>query len=230
MIVLQMRPPWEIIMPRYNYRTGRAAAYGPALEIRPFRVTVVLVVLMAVLATGYSFVRHTTAHDWYAAGKYAVAGILIRAGFDWRAPMSYRTLDGKVIVTDRSRFRFNPEAILARSQIVRTAAVAVEAGAICGLFSSLFFHFLLLGFGAGRREWHDESGREPAYRPDARDRFPPPEAVLDIEPGETVMDDTAPLVSPDPPDPEPSMTHENTLPARSPTHPPKPKRPNPNWF
>jgi len=214
-------------MSRYHYRIGRGAAYGPVLEIRPFRVTVVLVVLMAVLATGYSFIRHTTAHDWYAAGKYAAAGILIRAGFDWRAPMSYRTLAGKVIVTDRSRFRFNPEAILARSQIVRTAAVAAEAGAICGLFSSLFFHFLLFGFGMERREWHDEPGREPAFWPDARDRHPPPEAVLDIEPEEPVMDDTDPPV---PPNRRSGITQKNTLPARSPAHPPRPKRPKPNWF
>ena len=214
-------------MPRYNYRTGRAAAYGPVDGIRPFRVTIVLVVLMAVLATGYSSIRHTTAHDWYAAGKYAAAGILIRAGFDWRAPVSYRTREGEVIVTARSRFRFNPEAILARGRIVRTAAVAAEAGAVCGFFSSLFFHFLLLGFGAGRSGWYDAPGREPAYRPDARDRYPPPESALDIEPEEPVMDDTAPPV---PLKKGPGTADENTLPARSPTHPMKPKRPNPNWF
>lgn len=217
----------EIVLPRYHYRTGRAAAYGPTLEIRPFRITLVLVVLMAVLATGYSFIRHTTAHDWYAAGKYAAAGILIRAGFDWRAPMSYRTRDGKVIVTDRSRFRFNPEAILARGRIVRTTVVAAEAGAICGLFSSLFFHLLLFGFGMGRREWYDEPRREPAYQSDVRDRYPPLEAMLDIEPEEPDMDDTRPPV---PPNRRPAITQENTLPARSSTHPPKPKRPKPNWF
>ena len=82
MIVLQMRPQWEIIMPRYNYRSVRVAAYCPALEIRPFRVTIVLVVLMSVLATGYSFIRHTTVHDWYNASKLITADILIRAGLD----------------------------------------------------------------------------------------------------------------------------------------------------
>ena len=214
-------------MPRYHYRTWRAAAYGSVPGILPFRVTIVLVVLMAVLAAGYSFVRHTTAHDWYAAGKYAAAGILIRAGFDWRAPISYRTRNGNVIVTDRSRFRFNPEAILARGRIIRTASVAAEAGAICGLFSSLFFHFLLHGFGMGRRERYDGPGREPAYRPYTRDRYPPPEAVLDIEPEEPDMDDTS---LPVPPKKGPGTTHGNTLPVRSPTHSPKPKKPKPNWF
>ena len=214
-------------MPRYHYRTGRAAAYGPAPEIRPFRVTVVLVVLMAVLATGYSFIRHTTAHDWYAAGKLLTADVLVWAGFDWRAPVRYRGRDGQVIVTSRLLFRFNTEAFDARFRIVRTAAVAVETGAICGLFSSLFFHFLLFGFGMGRRERYDELGRESAYRPDAWDQYPPPEAVLDIEPEEPVMDDTDPPV---PPKKGPGTAHENTLLARSPTHPPKSKRPKPNWF
>ena len=217
-------------MPRYHYRTGRAAACGPAPGIRPFRVTIVLVVLMAVLATGYSFIRHTTAHDWYAAGKLLTADILVGAGFDWRAPVRYRGRDGQVVVTTRSRFRFNTEAIRAQARIVRTAAVAVETGAVCGLFSSLFFHFLLLGFGMGRREWEDTPLREPAYRPDARDRHPPPGTVLDIEPEEPVSDDTDPPVSTVPPDQAPGITHENTLPARSPTHPPKSKKPNPNWF
>ena len=50
-------------MPRYQFRTGRAAAYGPALEIRPFRITIVFVVFMVVLTTGYSFIHHTTAYD-----------------------------------------------------------------------------------------------------------------------------------------------------------------------
>ena len=96
--------------------------------------------------------------------------------------MRYRGRDGQVIVTTRSRFRFNTEAVRAQSWIVITASVAVETGAICGLFPSLFFHFLLLGFGMGRRETENTLLREPAYRPDVRDRYTPPEAVLDIEP------------------------------------------------
>ena len=76
-------------MPGYNYRyrTGRSAEYGSTPEIRLFRVMAVLVDLMAVLATGNSLVCHTTVHDWYAARKYAAAGILISSGFDWRIPM-----------------------------------------------------------------------------------------------------------------------------------------------
>ncbi|MXY63999.1 MAG: hypothetical protein F4206_14860 [Gammaproteobacteria bacterium] len=199
------------------------------LEIRPFRVTIVLVVLMAVLATGYSFIRHTTAHDWYAASKLAAAEILVGAGLDWRAPVRYRGRDGQVIVTTRLLFRLNTEAVRAKFRIVRTAAVAMETGAICGLFSSIF-HLLLLRPGMGRREWEDEPVRDAMYRPDARDRYPPPEAVLDIEPEEPVSDGTGPPVSTVPPDPVSGVTHENTLPARSPTHSPRPKKPKPNWF
>ncbi|MDE0280625.1 MAG: hypothetical protein OXN16_06005 [Gammaproteobacteria bacterium] len=197
------------------------------IGFRPFRVTIVLVVLMAVLATGYSFIRHTTVHDWYAAGKLAAAEILVGVGFDWRVPVRYRGRDGRVVVTSRLLFRFNTEALDARYRIVRTAAVALETGAICGFFSSLFFHFLLFGFGMGRREWEDTPLRESAYRPDARDRHPPPEAVLDIESEEPDMDDTNPPV---PPKKGPGITHGNTLPARSPTHSPRPKKPKPNWF
>ena len=95
----------------YRHRTGRRAAYGPVVGLRPFRLTVVLVVLMATLAVTYALVRKTTAHDWYAAGKFVIAGILLNAGYEWDAPIRYRTSSGRVIVTTRSRIRFNAETV-----------------------------------------------------------------------------------------------------------------------
>lgn len=212
---------------RYRYRTGRRSGYGPLAGLRPVRLTVAVVILMAALAVTYALVRKTTAHDWYAAGMLVTADILTDAGFDRRAPIRYRTGDGRVILTTRSRIRYSPEAIVARNLIVRTAAVAMEAGAVCGLASSLFW-LLFLRPGVERREWDDAPMGGPVHSRAVQIRqapplsgpdcpAAPPVAVVEVEPVETM-------------DQEPGMAPGNTPAVREPTHPEKPENTRGNWF
>ena len=125
------------ISSRDRSRTGWRAFLDPGAWIRSLLLTAVFVVLLSALACVVGFARDTTGHDWYAAGKLTWAEILLGLNFDPRAPVRYRTREGKEVTIARGDLWFSGEALLARAHLFRTAKRAAWIGAWCGLGAAL---------------------------------------------------------------------------------------------
>ena len=190
------------IRSRDRYRTGWRTLLDPGAWLRALLLMAVFVVSTSALACAVGLARDTTAHDWYAAGKLSWAEILLTLNFDPRAPVRYRTRDGKDVTLTRGDLWFSGEALVARKHLLRTAKRAAWLGAWCGLGAALMCLVLI-------RRKEDERGerrssREPLpKKPNSvspapvrapADRPPGPDAPQPGKPRPSVTDrrDTAP--------------------------------------
>lgn len=138
-------------------RTGRRAVLDPGAWLRSLLMTAVFVVFLSALACVAGLARDTTGHDWYAAGKLSWAEILLTLGFDARAPVKYRTREGKELTLARGDLSFSVEVLLARGHLLRTAKRAAWLGAWCGIGGALLCLVLL-------RLQRDALGERPTTR------------------------------------------------------------------
>ena len=150
------------IRSRERNRTGRRTLLDPGAWLRSLLLTAVFVVFLSALACAVGLARDTTGHDWYAAGKLTWVEILLTLGFDPKAPVRYRTREGKELALTRGDLWFSGEALSARDQLFRTAKRAAWLGTWCGLGAALLCLMLV-------RPLEDELGerrspREPPRR------------------------------------------------------------------
>ena len=128
-------------------------------------------VAMGIVLPCVAVVRHTTAHDWYAARKLTQTELMTWVGFDELEPIEYRTRDGRVVSVSRYMLTIG-EAWFARERILSTIGNHAVMGAWAGFGVVVLFLVLLAwldrgppGRGRGRR-W---SGRlRPGPRPPRR--------------------------------------------------------------
>lgn len=170
-----------VIRSRDRSRIGWRAVLDPGAWLRSLLLTAVFVVSTSALACAVGLARDTTAHDWYAAGKLSWAEILLTLGFDPRAPVRYRTREGKELTLARGDLWFSGEALSARDHLLRTAKRAAWLGACCGLGAALMCLVLL-------RRQEDERGErrtppEPHRRPDPGSPAPAATAPVRTSPG-----------------------------------------------
>ena len=111
--------------------------------MRSLLLTAVFVIFLSALACVVGLASDTTGHDWYATGKLFGAEILLALNFDPRAPVRYRTREGKEVTIARGDLIFNGEALLARAHLLRTAQRAAWIGAWCGLGAALMCLMLI---------------------------------------------------------------------------------------
>ena len=76
---------------------------------------------MAVLLPCLALVRHTTAHDWYAACKLTLTQVMLAIGFDPYSATVYRTPDGTTMRIHRFGLVVYGEPVRARAHILATA-------------------------------------------------------------------------------------------------------------
>ena len=126
-----------VIHTRDRNRTGWRAVLDPGAWLRSLLLTAVFVVFLSALACAVGLSRDTTGHDWYAAGKLTWAEILLTLNFDPRAPVRYRTREGKELTLTRGDLWFSGEALSARDHLFRTAKRAAWLGAWCGFGAAL---------------------------------------------------------------------------------------------
>ena len=113
-------------------------------------------VAMGIVLPCVAVVRHTTAHDWYAARKLTQTELMTWVGFDELEPIEYRTRDGRVVSVSRYMLRIG-EAWFARERILSTIGDHAVMGAWAGFGSVVLFLVLLAWLdrgppGRGRRE------------------------------------------------------------------------------
>lgn len=125
------------IRARDRNRTGLRAVLDLGAWLRSLLLIVVFVIFLSALACVVGLVRDTTGHDWGASGKLLWAEILLTLHFDPRAPVKYRTRDGKEVTLPRGELAFKGEALLARDHLLRTAKRSAELGAWCGFAAAL---------------------------------------------------------------------------------------------
>ena len=113
-------------------------------------------VAMGIVLPCIALVRHTTAHDWYAARKLTQTELMIRVGFDEFAPTEYRTREGRIVKLSRFRLTLG-EAWLARERILSTIADHAVMGAGAGFCGVVLFLVLLA--------WLDRGGRDRGRTP-----------------------------------------------------------------
>ena len=131
------------IRTRDRSRTGWRALLDPGAWLRSLFLAAVFVVFLSALACVVGLASDTTGHDWGATGKLFGAEILLALNFDPRAPVRYRTREGKEVTIARGDLIFNGEALLARAHLLRTAKRAVWLGAWCGLGAALMCLMLI---------------------------------------------------------------------------------------
>ena len=125
------------IRARDRSRTGWRVFLDPGAWLRLLLLTAVFVVSLSVLTCAVGLARDTTGHDWGATGKLYWAEILLALNFDPRAPVRYRTREGKEVTIARGDLALSGETLLARDHLLRTAKRAAELGAWCGIGAAL---------------------------------------------------------------------------------------------
>jgi len=200
-------------------------------------------VSMALLLPPLALLRHTDAHDWYAARKVSVAQALIFAGFDERAATGYRLADGRTVTWNREGVATWPEALRSRGHILAVIGDNILLGGCAGFVAVFALSGLLNLAGreaagvpeaAARRSSAGERRPGfiedlPPYAAHGPDRVPAVEtlAAPAPEPGRAVVSaapaggprPNAALPSPAPPvDAEPEDTYQ------------PPARPRGRWF
>ena len=88
-----------------------------------------------------------------------MAEILLALNFDPRAPVAYRTRDGKEVTLARGDLAFSGETLLARDHLLRTAKRAAELGAWCGFGGALVCLVLV------RRQKDERGERRTSHEP-----------------------------------------------------------------
>ena len=144
-------------------RAGWGSAFDPDLWRQGLAAATAGAVSMALFACGAALARDTTGHDWYAAARLTVAGILIGVGFDEDAPVEFRNPDGVVETAARSALTGSYRVRRARERILEAAWEGATLGALSG------FGGALLCFVPVWRSMDARRGRRPANEP-ASDR------------------------------------------------------------
>ena len=98
-------------------------------------------VAMGIVLPCVAVVRHTTAHDWYAARKLTQTELMTWVGFDELEPIEYRTRDGRVVSVSRYMLRIG-EAWFARERILSTIGDHAVMGAWAGFGVVVLFLIL----------------------------------------------------------------------------------------
>ena len=122
----------------------------------------------ALLLPALAALRHTDAHDWYAARKVSVAQALIFVGFDERASTKYRLSDGRTVTWLREGVATYPAALRSRRHILAVIGDNILLGAIAGFVAV----FTLSGLLNLARYEPARMARAPARRPSAAERRP----------------------------------------------------------
>ena len=105
-------------------------------------------VAMGIVLPCVALVRHTTAHDWYAARKLTQTELMTLVGFDEFAPIEYRTRDGRIVSVSRYLLTLG-EAWWARKRILSTIGDHAIMGAWAGFGSVILFLIVLAWLDGG---------------------------------------------------------------------------------
>ena len=101
-------------------------------------------VAMAIVLPCVALVRHTTAHDCYAARKLTLTELMTLVGFDEFAPTEYRTSDGRIVSVSRYLLTLG-EAWWAGKRILSTIDDHAIMGAWAG-FGSVILILIVLAW------------------------------------------------------------------------------------
>ncbi len=142
----------------HGRRTGWRPVFDGELWRQGFVAAAMAAVSMAILGGAVVLARDTSGHDWYAAAKVTVAGLLIAAGFGEDTPVEYRRANGTVETVSRYGLTVTLEARWAREDILAAAWNGATLGALSGSGGALLCLVLI-----GRRRGGGRTQQRPAH-------------------------------------------------------------------